>query len=261
MPKTIKRGLMIGINYIGQNNELNGCINDSKNLTNFMIKKKFFKQNELVSMNDKKKGSLNPTKTNIIRQFDFMVRLANKNKKTKILFFLSYSGHGYYLSDKSKDECDGKDEVLCPVDYLSKGYITDDLIKNRFINKLPSNVKLVTLIDACHSGTICDLKFDYKVDNMLNYNVCGGLKQSQCNVIMISGCKDDQYSTDAYLNNQFQGAMTSAFINNYRKNITYQQLIIRMRRWLSIKKFDQIPQLSSGRMINIKKPFLLEYFD
>lgn len=274
--KIVKKGLLIGINYTGTSNQLGGCINDSINLSKFLVEKEYFKKDELVFMNDKKKDLLYPSKDNIFKQFDNLVDFANKeeNKDKQVYLFVSYSGHGYYLADTSKDEYDGRDEVLCPIDCDVNGYIRDDDLKAKFIDKLPKNVKCFVLIDSCHSGSMLDLKYEYPVRSGANSNInlqCRihpTASDTNCDVIMISGCHDFQTSADAYLkdktNNwryEYQGAMTASFIANFVDEITCENLINKMRRWLRINKFDQIPQLSSGKKINVKKPCLLSEFD
>jgi len=265
MPRTVKRALLIGINYTGTDSALNGCINDAENLQEFLVDNKFFTTKQIKHMNDNKKDSYYPTKENILNQFRSLVRFANrqKRKKRNVELFVSYSGHGTQLADHNSDEEDKLDEVLCPIDYAKSGFILDDEIKKTLIDRLPSNVKLVMLVDACHSGSMCDLRYDYKCDRKQNFTVCGVQQKTRCNVVMISGCKDTQTSSDAHLQDtkskkmEYQGAMTASFIDNYEKSITYIDLINGMRKWLKEKKFDQIPQLSSGKLINVNKKFLL----
>ena len=226
-----KKALLIGINYKNSELKLNGCINDSNNLA----------------------------------QFRQLVRFANKNSKgskNTVKLFLSYSGHGHFLKDNNNDESDGRDEVLCPVDCEKKGYIRDDFFKRILINKLNKNVEITILIDACHSGTMCDLKFNYDIDQKNTFKVYGNMKKTRCKCIMISGCKDNQVSMDALLENkqdeneQYQGAMTNSFLNCYQYDISSKNLIIKMRKFLRVKKFNQRPQLSSGKNLNVNKPFL-----
>src|SRR6202023_577986 len=109
---------------------------------------------------------------------------------------------------------------ICPLDFQTSGFIIDDDIRKLFIDKLPSNVVLVMLFDSCLSGTVCDLKYSYKVDNNNTVSAAMKLSQTKCSVIMISGCRDNQTSADAY---EYQGAMSASFIANYNNNITYNQ--------------------------------------
>ena len=55
------------------------------------------------------------------------------------------------MSDK--DEPDGMDEVLVPLDFRTQGIILDDDINRILVHALPAGVKLHAIIDACHSGT------------------------------------------------------------------------------------------------------------
>ena len=291
MSKTdvLKKCLLIGINYVGTRFQLNGCINDSNNIKNFLISKKLFEESHFIMMNDNQKGTLYPTKDNIINKLNDLVKFANQNKSKTIQYFVAYSGHGSNLPDTDGDEDDGFDECLCPIDCDTKGFISDDYIRTEFIEKLPKNVNVVTLIDACHSGTILDLKYNYAIDKKNSYNAIGIYNNVGCNVVMISGCKDNQTSSDAYLpaseyssnnnnvlnliggnkenkyklkplNYQYSGAMTAAFLACYKDTITYEQLVTNIRKWLVDNKFTQLPQLSSSNPIDTKSKFMLNLF-
>lgn len=259
---TVRRSLLIGINYTGTLNELSGCINDSENLSQFLVKNGFFVPSEVVMMNDKKTGDLYPTNANIWKQFNSLVNFANQNIGKNVFIFVSYSGHGSSVVDKSKDEVDGMDEVLCPIDFETRGFITDDSIKTNFINKLPANVKLIFLSDSCNSGTVLDLKYNYTFDKRNTCKVSGDLVDTKCNACLISGCRDDQTSADAYIVDnsthvlEYQGAMTASFIAVFNKTKTCYQLIQDMRTWLTTNKYTQVPQFSSTRLIDIKKQHL-----
>lgn len=265
----IKKCLLIGINYIGTSHALNGCINDSENLREFLIKGKYFSSHHFIMMNDKlsKSDRLYPTKANILKKFNDLIRVAKRYSSRKMYIFMAYSGHGSNLVDTNGDEVDGKDEVLCPVDFVQNGYITDDFLRSNFVYKLPSNVRLVSLIDACNSGTVMDLKFNYEINKLNTYATHGFMSQTKCLAIMISGCRDDQYSYDAYLEDrntgkyEYQGAMTASFISTFKDGISYTNLINGMRKWLSDHEFPQVPQLSSGRYINTRGSMLLGFFN
>ena len=262
-----KKGLLIGINYTGTCNELNGCINDTENLRQFILTNKYLLENEMEFMNDKCSNDLYPSKENMMKKMEEIVNFANDHQKDNIFLFLSYSGHGAYVTDTNGDENDGRDEVLCPIDCSSNGYIIDDDIKRQIIDKLGSNVTLVVLIDACHSGSILDLKYMYNCDKKNTYTVLGSENETKCQVIMISGCRDDQTSADAFIATggakykEYQGAMTASFINCYSDEISTTALIDRMRMWLKSNGYSQIPQVSSGKLIDVTKPFILSKYN
>lgn len=261
----VRKGLLIGINYTGSDYELNGCINDSHNLKIFLLNNSYFVEDELIMMNDNCEDHLYPTKDHIMKQLHELVHFANDNPNKLVYLFLSYSGHGYYLQDKNGDEEDGQDEVLCPVDCDDGNYIVDDELMEKFVSKLPKNVKLMTLIDACHSGSVLDLRYNYDTNLICTEN--NKEHDTKCDVIMISGCRDNQTSSDAYLKNnstgmyEYQGAMSSAFINKFRDEISYTELVTQMRDYLKKNNFEQVPQLSAGKRINLEDPILLSAFD
>jgi hypothetical protein len=254
----MKKGLLIGINYIGTLNELNGCINDVTNLKNLLVGGGYFTSTDLCMMTDKEgpTSALYPNKQNILRQMDQLVSYANSVPSNRnIQLFVAYSGHGSSVKDTNRDETDGNDEVLCPVDFPTAGFIVDDQIRTNFINKLGANVTLVVLIDACHSGTVMDLRYMYACDGKQTCITQANLADTRCNVIMISGCRDNQTSADAYVARSYQGAMTAAFLATYSKQISTENLIMQMRNWLTQGGYDQIPQLATGHTVNVTASF------
>jgi hypothetical protein len=90
-------------------------------------------------------------------------------------------------------------------------------------------------------------------------------------VRMISGCRDSQTSADVSNVESFQlpdpagragGALTSALLNvtyadhtNTGKDLTFQETLLAIREQLLAKKFEQIPQLSSSRPMDMKTTF------
>lgn len=262
-----KKALLIGINYTGSASQLNGCINDAQNLSVFLKQHNYFNDAEISMMTDDKQGPLRPTRANILKQFSQLVQFAKNNKGKEVRLFVSYSGHGTGVRDRNGDESDGQDEALCPVDYNLSGFIIDDEIRSSFIDKLPSNVKLVMLVDACHSATMLDLKYGYMVNAKDTYTVSRKALPTSCEVISLSGCRDNQTSADAWEfdphenKNEAQGAMTASFIANYKDGITYTALIEGIRKWLAEKRYAQVPQLCSGKLVDTNARFLLCTFD
>jgi hypothetical protein len=269
--RPLHKALMIGINYTGTDSALNGCINDTLNLSACLQKNGMFTSTEIVMMNDTKVGTnMYPTKKNIMSQLETLVQFA-KNAELKsndpVYILVSYSGHGTYVADTNGDEVDKKDEALCPIDYDQNGPIVDDEINEKFISRLPKNVKLVMFIDACHSGTCLDLKYNYTMDSKNTCITYNNYKDCLAEVTMISGCKDPQTSADAFIfdpndkKNEYQGAMTGAFLACYlNKTLSSVKLINDMRKWLKTNNFDQIPQFSSGKSMDTTKPFPLGSF-
>ncbi|ARF09604.1 caspase domain protein [Indivirus ILV1] len=262
----VKKCLLIGINYSGSSSQLNGCINDSENIKTLLVSGGYFNENNITMMNDNLQGNLYPSKENILKQFSEIVKFANSNKDKQVQIFVAYSGHGTSVLDENGDENDGYDEALCPIDYLDAGFIIDDDIKANFVNALPSNSKLLMLVDACHSGTMLDLKYEYLANNKNTYSVHSKNSETKCDVVSISGCRDNQTSADAWEYDLYdkrkegQGAMTASFISCYNKNISYYTLVTKIREWLKKKQYTQVPQLTSGKLIDINSKFILSSF-
>ena len=155
---------IIGINYNNTNGQLNGCINDADKIKKFLIDKLDY--NDIYYLTDD--SETKPTYDNILKTLDELLDKIIQNKITDVWF--SYSGHGSYIRDYNNDEqinsadLTGKDEAIVPLDYMKKGFITDDILYNRFIKKLPKYVTMFSLIDACHSGSMLDLPYLFRSD-------------------------------------------------------------------------------------------------
>jgi hypothetical protein len=237
-----RQALLIGCNYNNSAYRLNGCINDVNNIKSMIKNIGFNNINVLTDETDKL-----PNKINILTELTKLLSNSNNND----LLFFSYSGHGSQVLDKNGDETDNRDEVIIPLDF---NVITDDELKTVIQTYLKPKVTLFALFDCCNSGTVLDLKYQYL--NSLNYdNYTENNKATDTpgNVIMISGCTDNQTSADAFINNTSQGAMTWAFIEsiNNKPKLSWRELIQNMRDLLTKSKYTQIPQLSTGNIFNI----------
>lgn len=232
-----KKALLIGINYLGTNYELSGCINDVEQMKTFLESKGFNNFNMMTDLTD-----IKPTRANILNSIKNFINSASDGD----LLFIHYSGHGSYTYDNNKDELDGNDESIISLDLQ---HIIDDELKKMF-NK--PNVSIIGLFDSCHSGTILDLRYNY---NYLNNKYNEDLKQYECpgNILIISGCMDNQFSLETLVNNKPQGALTWSFLDTItsNQNCSWKELISNMNNKLKINNFIQIPQLSSNNFYNI----------
>lgn len=242
-----KLALLIGINYRGTSSELNGCINDVKNIRSYLINQLKYKPEHIVMMTEDGPKDLIPTRANILYQINDLILNSYFHKSQEIFFH--YSGHGTYTRDRNGDEDDGHDENICPLDYNS-GLISDDKLYSMF-RKLRRECRCICLFDCCHSGTIMDLKFQYK--NGFKNHIENSNARCKGNIIMISGCRDDQTSADAWINRDWSGAMTASFLKTMKdkKNKTNcQELLSGMRTYLKNNNYKQVPQLCCNRKIN-----------
>jgi hypothetical protein len=249
LPKQItinknKKALLVGINYIDSPFALYGCISDVNSVKDKISNAGFKDINILTDLTPKK-----PTRANILNDFK---NLMINSQSGDLLLFL-YSGHGTNATDRNNDETDGRDEMLFCSDFQR---ILDDELKTIIQTNLKENVTLFALFDCCFSGTILDLKYQYL--DSLNYdNYTENSKQIETkgNVIMISGCNDNQTSADAVFNNIPNGAMIWSFLQSLEQNkdkqLTWRELVKSMRDLLKKSSFEQIPQLSSGQFADI----------
>lgn len=102
-----------------------------------------------------------PTKANIMNGLRW---LAAGNQSGDSLFF-HFSGHGgQKQSVVDKDEDDGMDETIMPVDFHRAGEIIDDELNAILVRPLQPGVRLTAVFDCCHSGSALDLPFTYFPD-------------------------------------------------------------------------------------------------
>ncbi|KND00422.1 uncharacterized protein SPPG_04744 [Spizellomyces punctatus DAOM BR117] len=161
-----KKALLVGVNYFGTRSELKGCINDVRNMKNFLITKFGFRdtpETMLTLTDDQRNWHLRPTRQNILQAMQWLVR----GSKAGDSLFFHFSGHGSQTQDLDGDESDGVDETICPEDYAKAGMIVDDEMNMILVRALPPGVRLTALFDCCHSGSALDLPFIYLPDGRL----------------------------------------------------------------------------------------------
>jgi len=159
-----RKALFIGINYFGQEGELRGCINDTKNLSAFLMERHGYKREDMIFLTDDQQDrNFQPTHANIVRAMQWLVKDAQPNDA----LFLHYSGHGGSTADTDGDEEDGNDEVIYPVDFKQNGHIVDDEIHLNVVKPLPAGVRLTAIFDSCHSGSVMDLPYMYSTKGVL----------------------------------------------------------------------------------------------
>ena len=253
---TIAKCLLVGINYINTPDQLYGCINDTNNMKDFLQNKFNYNTFNILTDYTNKK----PNKLNIINELTNLLVNANNGDN---IFFL-YSGHGTCTIDLNNDEMDGQDEMIVPLGASDlNSCILYDELNNIIMKYLKVGVKLFMIFDSCFSGTVVDLKYNYLTNNTEIITINPKVKDTPGQVIMISGCRDDQTSADTYVNylnnNINSGAMTYSFLQTIQQlgvNINLKTLIENMRKILKDNGFPQIPQLSSGNQLDISKTML-----
>ena len=237
-----KKALLIGINYINTSYQLNGCINDV-NLVGNYIKNKGFSDITIIT----DKTELKPTRYNIISSLENLLSSSSDND----FLFFHYSGHGSTEEDNNSDEQDKQDETIVSSDLFN---IKDDEISNIIKNKLTSKATLFAIFDSCHSGTVLDLKYTFSENKgKLTINEEEKYNDNNHNIIMISGCKDNQYSEETLTDKGVGGLMTWAFneVVTKKEDLSWKDLYLNIKNLLKKIRAEQIPQLSISSLIEI----------
>lgn len=237
--KNNKKALYIGISYDNTKFQLNGCINDVLLMKNLLEKRGF--TSTLLT----EKSEIKPTKQNIILHLENFLSTSQDGD----MLYIHYSGHGSNVLDSNNDEKDGRDETIVTTDF---NHITDDEFHNIIKKKLTTKSKLFAVFDSCHSGSVLDLKYVFNNSNLEKVKEEEDLKSS---VVLISGCKDDQYSQEVTTTNGSHGLLTQTLHTNISqiKNISWLQLYTNIKLMLNKIGANQIPQLSCSSLINLNE--------
>ncbi|GMF69629.1 unnamed protein product [Aspergillus oryzae] len=84
-----RKALLIGINYAGQPNALRGCINDVTNMSTFLHERYGYRREDMVILTDDQQNPMSvPTKANILRAMQWLVKDAQRNDS----LFIHFSG-------------------------------------------------------------------------------------------------------------------------------------------------------------------------
>ena len=283
-----RTALLVGINY--NNNPdatLNGCYNDVVNVSQYLRTVLGYPASSVTVLTDGNRGAAGagtasvvpPTRQNIVAGMIALV--AGMVAGDEAVFH--FSGHGSLVRDTNGDELTGLDSCLCPLDYNAPsaaggGIITDDEIRAILVNKVPRGARLYVILDCCHNGTGCDVRFKYEDFSILlrppstatrtgavwrtqqKAFVQGKYAETAGEVFMISGSRDEQTSADAYINNAFAGALTYAVFAILRANnaiirgYSWSALLRDVRHFMRVNRYSQIPQLMTGQLITPTRP-------
>jgi hypothetical protein len=265
----IKKALLVGLNKTQiPGTELSGCVNDVEDVYNLLINQYGFDPDNIRVLTDER-----ATKAAILSRLQWLV---NGSIPGDELVF-HYSGHGSQVRDRNGDELDDQlDEILVPYDIDFDDPLTDDMIGEIF-KGLAEGAYLTMLCDACHSGTMSkdirnelEARIGRKVNGKHAYRKSinapfdvrlraahreylplnkMGMKQKGDGQrhVLLSGCRDDQTSADAYIPSlaEYRGAFTYTFTLVARDNPTgtWKEIYAEVLKIIS-EEFTQEPQLT-----------------
>jgi hypothetical protein len=247
-----KKALLFAINnYPGSANDLNGCLNDQRDIINklsalfegFTIRKF---TDSAVSVN------------RFVAELDDAIRVLIKGD----FLLVHYSGHGTQVACREGDEKDGYDEAI----YLYDGPLIDDKINNS-LQKIPEGATVVLMFDSCFSGTVTRFfsQNPHPIKNrfMPNPELKGPRKKLRRQFarlynmkwIVLSGCGEQQTSADAYINGEYHGAFTYFALKALRPGMTYNEWMTKITEYLPDSNYDQAPTLEGDENLFSKIVF------
>jgi hypothetical protein len=263
-----RKAVLVGINYPNTKHELKGCINDVVAMKSLLINNFDFKLDDINLITNEQ-----ATTSNIKFHLQKMVSTSEPGD----LIFFHFSGHGTQMYSVNKtDERDGLDECICPIDVdWSTNIIRDNDLKYIF-DQVPMDVHFLVILDCCNSGDGLDQENCYKPhvvkprgfetpvdtksvsryvsppDNMVIERVSQNITSIRTMAtndrgVLISGCKSDQTSADAYIDGKYKGACTHHLIDilkDYNFYISYSKLVDELSQRLNDSGFTQDPQLN-----------------
>lgn len=251
------RALLVGINAYRGRNRLDGCINDIKDVTDYLVAHRGFRRDEIETIID-----ADATTANILSALEALV--ASLKAGDRALFH--YSGHGAQMPTRSNGEVDGLDEVICPVDFdgSDRHAIRDDDF-NRIFSKVPQGVEFVWVSDSCHSGTL-ERKMGqkpraFRLSGRIAKEVAKAREDgvharkltapSRLNIALISGCTSEQSSADAEIDGRYNGAATYFLLRELRAqpNLPLTDIVLAVDQNLQRNRYEQEPQLAGSAAI------------
>ncbi len=278
-----KKAVIVGINYVGTGNDLQGCINDATMMQALLKNHYSFVDSEIKMVLEKA-----ATTAGIKAALQWLCVGAQPGDT----LFFHYSGHGSQMPSKGDDvEVDGVDEIICPIDLdWNTKVITDDYLKWAF-NQVPNGANVTVVLDCCNSGTALDQINQYQpvteretmskmglLDDGSRYlpppadvqTILEGRKQHRRimrrtrsagtrdvdqSVMLITGCRSEQTSADAYIGGKYQGAATYALnscLSNSNHSLNYRDLIDCMNGFMVRNGFTQRPELDGAASLHAK---------
>jgi len=250
----MRHALCIGINdYPGTGSDLSGCVNDAHDWADELTKRSF----EVTLMLDAE-----ATGEAMREGMRRLLRTASSGD----VVVITYSGHGTWVRDDNDDERDGRDEALCPHDIGTNGPLLDDELYDILCDR-ERGVRTVMISDSCHSGTVARfapslrasadtvrflppstfLSPDEAARAAKMPRVTAG--RSRHAALLMSGCRDFEYSYDAHFGDRPNGAFTYVALAALRElpaDATYADWVSAIARQLPSQDYPQTPGIDGS---------------
>jgi hypothetical protein len=147
MPR--RKALLIGCNYTNSTHQLQGCIDDVANVTEFLVSRGFSTHPaNMVTLTDDAdrdpRSPYFPTGHNILAAMHWLV------SEPGCVLFLHYSGHGGQVPDREGYHSSGFADTIVPVDFERCGMIDSSALHRVLVSGLAEGCVLFVLFDCCH---------------------------------------------------------------------------------------------------------------
>jgi hypothetical protein len=153
-----QKAVLIACTYPGTRHMLHGPGADVDAMFELLIQLGFPAGNICVMRDDNAKMSESlPTKANIVRAAKWLVQGCSTGDS----LVFHFSGHGTRHADLDGDERDGYDEAIVTHDMQ---HVLDDELHALLARPLAEGAVLHAVVDACHSGTALDLRYQSRWD-------------------------------------------------------------------------------------------------
>lgn len=230
-------------NYPGKANDLNGCINDQKNIVD-----------NLYEFHAMTFSNSEVTKRTFIDEIEKALGMAEAGD----VIVIHYSGHGSFGLDPTKTEADGYSECL----YLYDGPFWDREFME-ILALIPDGVKVVVILDSCFSfgATTRKLRNPYNKPRFIQFQDINPeipikrnvLHRSSLKHVLLAGCGERQTSADAYINGSYNGAFTWFAMATLNRGFTYKEWHAEIRKYLPSDDFNQKPELEGPEELLTKQ--------
>ena len=268
-----KLALLVGINdYSGDVLPLAGCVNDVMLQKQLLIHRFGFNPKDIVTLTDEQ-----ATRQGILSTFE--EHLIKQAKPGDNVVF-HFSGHGGQVLDPDKDNPDGKNSTLIPIDFQSNssgGEVEDIMGHTLFLLMYALKTDNVTMVlDSCHSGgakrgnfvvrsrgsskklQVSPKEIEYQRQWLKRLNLSPQefirlRRQNIAKGVVIASAKREQLAVDASFDDFSAGAFSYLFTQylwQQPQNQSAKRIIVDVSRSTNIysdrKGYEQIPEIETN---------------
>ena len=158
-----KFSLLVGCNYNRKVGALQKSHDDVQMVKDYIVNVFGFPEDEgsmtiLLDDGEHKK----PTYKNILQAMKFIALRSRPGDAV----FIQFSGHGGRVLDLGTRTADCYDEIIVPLDFQKKGFISDKAIFKSLLVPMAEDVTVTIILDSCDTGVMLDLPYTWGTKNV-----------------------------------------------------------------------------------------------